>query len=246
MYGSLTNDFEIADLAPLISSKQANASENPAFKSAVYSFSENVPVSSLSGFKGGHKVPREVSEYVSQWIVNIARQDVKARVNERFQEIKSALGLKKREIAVADDRIITKDFEYSIWCDQDSDEADEAVFHEQLTSISPQMLVNPDLNELFADTFNEMVLSTKKKIDVNALIDTIEDLEDPGVTVRYDAEDDGCVVTVHATNTRLFVSDTAVHVVVRTKTNPQGLVAAFTSSRDKMIELAGPSVRLLN
>jgi hypothetical protein len=42
MYGSLTNDFEIADLTPLIDGKKASASANPAFKSAGYSFSENV------------------------------------------------------------------------------------------------------------------------------------------------------------------------------------------------------------
>jgi hypothetical protein len=53
-------------------------------------------------------------------------------------------------------------------------------------------------------------------------------------------------VTVHATKTKLFVTGTSVRVVVETRTNPLGLVDAFTKSRDKMIELAGPSVRLLN
>lgn len=247
MYGSLTNDFEIADLAPLINSKQAAAPANPVFKGAVYSFSESTQVRSLSGFKKGrHTVPREVAEYASDWIGSIANDDVKERVNERFQEIKSALALKRKDIEVVDDRIITKDFEYSIWCDQDSEEPDVAVFHEALSSVSPEMLANPDLNELFDDTFSEMILSTKKKIDVDAIIDTIEELEDPGVTVSYDAGDKGCIVTVHATKTELFVTDTSVRVVLQTRTNPQGLVAAFTESRQKMIELAGPSVRLLN
>jgi Caspase domain len=247
MYGSLTNDFEIADLDPLISGKQAVAPVNPAFKSAVYSFSESTQVRSLGGFKKGrHTVPREVSEYVSDWIGSVANGDVKERVNERFQEIKLALGLKRKDIEVVHDRIITKDFEYSIWCDQDSEEPDVAVFHEELSAVSPNMLVNPGLNELFDGTFSEMVVSPKKKIDVDALIDTIEELEDPGVTVHYDAEDEGCIVTVHATKTELFVTETSVRVVLGTRTNPLGLIASFTESRDKMIALAGPSVRLLN
>jgi hypothetical protein len=246
MYGSLTNDFEIADLAALIGSKQEAAPANPAFKSAVYSFSESTAVRSLHGFKKGrHTVPREVSEYVSDWIASIAREDVQERVNERFQDIKSALGLKRKDIEAVDDRIITKDFEYSIWCEQDPEEADVAVFHEELSSVSPEMLVNPDLNELFDGTFREMRLSTKKRIDVNAIIDEIEELEDPSVTVHYEAGDDGCVITVRATNTQLFVTETSVRIVVNAKTNPRGLVAAFTESRQKMIELAGPSLRLL-
>jgi hypothetical protein len=63
---------------------------------------------------------------------------------------------------------------------------------------------------------------------------------------HYDAGDERCIVTVHATKTKLFVTGTSVRVVVETRTNPLGLVDAFTKSRDKMIELAGPSVRLLN
>jgi hypothetical protein len=246
MYGSLTNDFEIADLAPLIASKHENAPTNPAFKNAVYSVSESTVVRSLSGFKKGrHTVPRDISEYVSDWIASIAHQDVQERVNERFQEIKSALGLKRKDIEAVDDRIITKDFEYSIWCEQDPEEADMAVFHEELKSVSPEMLVNADLNELFDDAFREMLLSTKRKIDVNAIIDAIEDLEHPSVTVDYDAGEDGCVITVRDTNTRLFVTEMSVRVVVQARTNPQGLVAAFTESRQKMIELAGPSLRIL-
>lgn len=246
MYGSLTNDFEIADLAPLIDGKKASAPVNSTFKTAVYSFSESVQVRSLSGFKPNHKVPKEASEYVSNWIAGIADDDVKERVNARFQEIKAALGLKRREIDVVEDRIITKDFEYSIWCSQDPESPGEAVFQEQLSSVTTEMLFDPDLNDIFDATFDEMVLSLKKKINVNDLIDVIEDLDDPEVTVSYEPGEGSCIVTLRKTKVELFVTDTSVRITVRAKTNPQGLVAAFTDSRAKMIELAGPSVRLLN
>jgi hypothetical protein len=154
--------------------------------------------------------------------------------------------LKRREIEVAEDRIITKDFEYSIWCTQDNDSAGIAIFREELSSLSPDILFDSDLNDLFDRTFDEMVLSPKKKINVDDLIDVIEDLDDPGLTVTYEPGDGSCIVTVRATKTELFISDTSVRVVVKTKTNPEGLVAAFTDSRAKMIELAGPSARLLS
>lgn len=63
MYGSLTSDFEVADLTALISAKSAAGAVNPTYKSAVYSFTESVPVRSLSGFKSHHKVPKEASDY---------------------------------------------------------------------------------------------------------------------------------------------------------------------------------------
>ena len=63
----------------------------------------NVPVRSLSGFKSHHKVPKEVSDYHPNWVRGIAQKNVEERVNERFQAIKAALGLKRREIKVVDD-----------------------------------------------------------------------------------------------------------------------------------------------
>jgi hypothetical protein len=108
------------------------------------------------------------------------------------------------------------------------------------------MLFDSDPNEVFDGTFDEMVLSSKTKINVDELIDVIEDLEDPGLSVYYEPEDDSCTVTVHATKVKLFITETSVRVETRTKTSPQGLVTAFTDSRAKMIELAGPSVRLLS
>lgn len=246
MYGSLTNDFEIADLSPLINAQTVSAPANPAFKSAIFSLSENIPVRSLTGFRASYKVPKEVSSYVSDWIAKIASEDVKERVNARFQEIKTALQLKRKEIEVVDDRILTKDFEYSIWCTQDADSAGEAVFYEELSSVSPEMLFDEDLNDLFEGNFEEMVLHPKAKINVDDVIDAIEDLDDAGLTVEYEPGTESCTVTVHATKVKLFITGTSVRVETKMKSNPQGLVTAFTESRAKMVELAGPTVRLLS
>jgi hypothetical protein len=114
-----------------------------------------------------------VSEYVSNWIIGIARNDIEERVKERFQEIKTALSLKRKEIEVVEDRILTQHFEYAIWCEQDPDSAGAAVFHEELSAVSPERVFDADFNEVFDTTFDEMVLSPQKKIDVESLIDAI-------------------------------------------------------------------------
>jgi hypothetical protein len=245
MYGSLTSDFEVADLTALISAKAAAGAVNPSYKSAVYSFTESVPVRSLSGFKSHHKVPKEASDYHSNWVSSIADEDVKDRVNKRFQEVKTALGLKRKEIEAVDGRIITKDFEYAIWCEQDSDSPSHAVFKEELSDVTPEYLFDADFNEIFDRTFDEMVLSPKKAIDVEGLIDAIEELDDPRLSVDYEPDVSGCTVTVREAKVTLYVDAHRVRVGTRSKMSPEQLVNVLEQARKEMIELAGPTVRLL-
>jgi hypothetical protein len=105
---------------------------------------------------------------------------------------------------------------------------------------------DPDFDDLFDGAFREMVLSPKKKIDVGSLIDAIEELDSPEVKVEYDSDCDHCTISFRGTRTELLVTATSVTVRVGTQTNPTGLITAFANSRNKMVELAGPSVRLLS
>jgi hypothetical protein len=60
---------------------------------------------------------------------------------------------------VEEDRIITNDFEYAIWCEQSRDDAGEAVFYEELSKISPAIRVKPVFDELFTEAFDRMVIA---------------------------------------------------------------------------------------
>jgi hypothetical protein len=48
-------------------------------------------------------VPREVNGYTKDFVQRIAVADVATRVDERFAEIKNALGLKRTEIRTSGD-----------------------------------------------------------------------------------------------------------------------------------------------
>jgi hypothetical protein len=73
-----------------------------------------------------------------------------------------------------------------------------------------------------------------------------EELDNPELTVVYEPGEDSCVVTVRPMKVTLHISPRSVRVEVRSKMSPEGLISVLEQSRAKMIELAGPSVRLLN
>lgn len=246
MYGSLTNNFEIADLGTLIAAQNASSHANAAYRSAEYQFAETVSVDSLIGFKRGHTVPTEVNSYTQSFVERAGAPDVEERVKERFAEIKKALSLTRTEIQKEDDRIITKDFEYAIWCEQDNNDPGDAIIYEKLSGVSPDALEDDDLNEMFDSSFDEMVLTPKKKINVDSVIDAIEALRSKEVLVEYDPDCKACVIRLRETDIEFEVRPTSVIVRVSDKTNPVGLIEAFASTRRRLVELAGPTMRLLS
>jgi hypothetical protein len=181
----------------------------------------------------------------ADFVQRIAAPDVQERVEERFAEIKKALSLKRTEIRKEDDRIITKDFEYSIWCDQSDSKADEAVFFEELSGVNPDVLGDEDINNLFESSFDEMVLAPKKQINVEALIDTIEGLHSKEVEVDYDSDSADCVVRLRGESTDFYITPNSITVRASSKTNPIGLIHAFAATRGRLVEIAGPTMQLL-
>jgi len=247
MYGSLTNNFEVADLAALIAAQKASSPANASYKGAAYKFAEVVSIKSLTGFrKGSHRVPHEVASYANDFVQRVAAPDIKERVDERFKEIRDGLGLKRLEIRKDDDRIITKDFEYAIWCEQDDEEPSDAVIYEELSNVSPESMQDEAFNNLFIDSFDEMVLSPKKKIDIPALIDTIEALDSAEISVTYDSDCEDCQIRIKGDRTQLHFTPTSVTVRIPAKTNPAGLIVALAGAGQQMVAVAGPSVAFLS
>ena len=145
-----------------------------------------------------------------------------------------------------EDRIITNDFEYALWCEPSRDDAGEAVFYEVLSKISPSIRVKPAFDELFADAFDRMVISPSKSIDVAHVIDMLEALDTNRIEVTYPADAKRCTVRFIDSKLKLIVTRDEIRVVPNDLASPNELAEVFLEAGKELKELAGSPVLLLN
>lgn len=233
-FGKETDKFIVADVSHLLAQKQIKkSSEKIKFENVTILTSEEGYVKGLPGFiKGKHKAPQEVSDSHGSWIKRIAHDLLKQEIDETAANIKKALGYKRKDILSAgvDDgvgEIITKDFDYFVVIQQDSDDAAGYLLTRSIENFkNSDILLSEEFNGLFEDLFDELQLRTKQKIDVEALIDSIEDLEDDEImSVTYDSSDTSeCSVFIPTINMTIEVTANSITMKSDHKQSPLQLV----------------------
>jgi hypothetical protein len=114
-----------------------------------------------------------------------------------------------------------------------------------LSDVNPEILDAENINKLFERSFDEMVLSPKKKIKIDVLIDSIEGMHSKDIVVEYDSDAADCVVRLPGASEELYITPSSITVRVSSRTNPAGLIQVYASMSGRLIELAGPSIQLL-
>ena len=193
----------------------------------------------------GIAIPNQVAGFAERFIQRIAARDIHERVEEWAKRIRTTLALKRSEVHVEDDRIITDHFEYSIWCEQNPSDAGEAIFYEELSGVSPSILSNLAFEELFANSFDQMRLRPSKGIDVTYVIDTLEALDSEHIKIDYPASANVCTIQILGSSTKLLVTKDAVTVSSDEKLSPNELIDLFRDTREDLKKLAGTTVLVL-
>jgi hypothetical protein len=233
-FGKETDKFIVAHVSHLLDQKQIKkASEKIKFENVTILTSEEGYVKCLPGFiKGKHKAPQEVSDYHDSWVKKIAQDLLKKEIDETAAKIKQALGYKRKDILSAGvedgvGEIITKDFDYFVAIKQDSDDAAGYLLTRSIENFkNSDILLSEDFNEIFDEFFDELYLLTKQKINVEALIDSIEDLEnDEIMSVEYDSSNTSeCSVFIPSINITIEVTANSITLKSDHKQSPLQLV----------------------
>jgi len=245
IYGSQTGEFHIADLRPLLEKKEVAEHGDGSYASANFKAEEKVAVRKLSGFERRHTVPDQVADYAESFIRRIAANDIHERVEGWTQQIRTKLRLKRTGLRVEDDRIITDDFELSIWCEQNPSNPSEAIFYEELSNVSAAALSRPEFEDLFSSSFDQMLLHPAKRIDVTYLIDAIEALDSEQISVDYPTNASRCTVRLVGSSTELTVTKDAVKVSSGEQLSPHEFIELFHAVREELKQLAGANLLLL-
>lgn len=244
-FGKETDKFIVADVSKIIEQKQIKkSSDKIKFEKVTILTSEEGYVKSLPGFiKGKHKAPLEVSTYHDSWIKRISHDLLKDEIDETAAKIKNALGYKRRDILSADvedgvGAIISKDFDYYVAIQQDDEDAGGYKLTRSIENFkNSEVIYTSEFNDLFNDFFNELHFRTKQRINVEALIDAIEDIEDEEtISVEYNQSDTSeCSIFIPSINMTAEITSNSIIIKSAHKQSPLQLIDGFKACNAQLV-----------
>lgn len=194
---------------------------------------------SLRGFdKSRHTVPDAVNHATSGFLAKLAKPELTAEAEDIFQRTKAALDYKRKDLsldvtspaAVLAARDFTFEIAYAL------DEGDPAQFTvtRTLHSLRNSALIEvPAFDALFAGGFSGIVFALAKGIQVEALIDAVEGLEDgAGLRVAYPSDCRDCSLTVDGVEAEVVCDGVVLELRFNRVGSPRELVAAFGAVRE--------------
>jgi uncharacterized caspase-like protein len=228
-----TEKFIVADLSMLFEEKEIKASaEGIKFEKATILTTKEDWVRNLPGFGANHKAPKQIDSYHERWIKKIATELIEEELNEIAKTFKQKLKYKRKDIEapVVDDgagQLSTVDFDYVITVTQSQDRADKFILTRSIENFKNSDILNdPDFNEIFSDTFDELELRLNKRLNVANIIDKIEEIDNEElISVEYEQTDTtNCRISIKGFAGQIVLTETTFSIQMNRKNSPQNLV----------------------
>ncbi|MGA2270908.1 MAG: caspase family protein [Bryobacteraceae bacterium] len=117
IYGSLSSDFVISDLAMVLEQRNAVPPGYEQVKQVFLQMEDSVRISSLSGFskRKGHHVPEDINSATRRFVENISDKEINDDIELLHKRIRDGMAYKRRDLRVEAGRIVTPDFEYVVY-----------------------------------------------------------------------------------------------------------------------------------
>lgn len=244
--------FIVADLSKKISGTVSEKKQpQMKFESADFSGSEEDSVKNLSGFKSGHKVPKDIDPYHNSWIQSISRQEIADELERVSSLLKSKMNFKRRDIkeTVIENgygQLDTEHFDYVVGIKQSDENPGEYIMIRRLENFkNSNILQEPLFNEIFKKTFNKLTFHLEKT-DVMDVIDWIEDFNDKEkISVEYKNSDrESCRIFIDGLDGFIELTEYSLMIVHDQCKSPSSLVSESMASYTALADMGFP--RLLN
>ncbi len=250
MYGTGTGEFLLADLTNVFAKRNAAANPHASqVKRMAFIGRRSAGVRSLSGFTKSHRVPDAMTSATEAFVVKIAAKELADDLQKIANALRDELGFKRIDINVAKPgdgtgTIITPNFTYSVWVSLNPDDTSEVIWHRQVSEIStPERVLSDEFAAVFGKTFDTVHFSPFNRIDVTALIDRIEDLNDDRITVNYDMNPTSCRVSIDDVDGEIVVTEFDVSLIQTQPQPPKRLIELLLQIQSALVDTYG--VRLI-
>lgn len=169
---------------------------------------ETGSVKKFSGFLKGHFPPTKVNSTGNSYIQTISLQEIEEEIQEVYENCKSILGLKRREITKETDNgggsIENDIFRFYLEINQNEQNPALADITRRLIIRVPRLELAPNFHEVFPVQPNEIMIPIDGKIDFDDLVEKFENLEEEiGGDLK---EDDAKGIIVYTTTDNLTIT----------------------------------------
>lgn len=237
LFGSFTDRFPIANLSIVFDQQEISKDlDSLSLKSVSMHSTYTGKIVKLSGFiRGRHTVPKENSHYAESFITKVAKSEIKEEIESISNQLKKLnYKRKQKEVFVNEGAgsISTPDFLYSVIIQQSTEDPSDYVMIRQMEGLKNSKIIdNSEFNEIFSNHFDELRFQIGNKIDIEALIDRVEDLDNENIDVVYDDADlSYCVLKISGIAEEILVRSDSISITYYIKTSPRNLALAFKES----------------
>ena len=224
-----------------MSARRSNPTTSDLFDQITWRGEVRGSIKRLAGYASHHRLPRAHDSASTEFVRRIGASLVAEQCVELFGELRNAFGYKRREVVVSEEAgladLVTPDFTVHLRLEQDDEDPRRYRMMTEVSDITrPEALHSSAFANVFEGRFQTVVFTTPRSISIDAVIDRVEDREEPGhISVDYPPDASHCAVTLRATRTTLHFTPTAVTL----RLDPGASLADLLEGAARLPELLG-------
>lgn len=224
---------------PEFANSTMNLTDQRNFDVAIY-WDTPIQFEKLVGFRKYHTIPENSAEKAFEFINQIAEREIDNDLKLIYEKLRSAFGLKRREIEVTGPNgsggaIATPDFNYEIYVDASADAASRYVFRRELNSFRDlNGMITNNFGDIFGHANWRLRQSFSQAVDVSDIVDQVEDRNDPELTVDYDKDLHWCEITIRKIPGKLRVTASGCFVEPKTASRPESLINTLLEFQSRL------------
>ncbi len=195
----------------------------------------------LRGFQRHHHLPTFGCSSDLQFLAEITAVDMDEDLQAVFSSLRSAFGLKRRQITVTGPEfrcgvIATRYFNYEITVEPVEKDPGNILWRRAITGIrDPQQVFSNMFFAVFGNRFNILEISTRDPFQIEAIVDQVEDAQSSDVAVSYDKDLKGCEIKIDPSTAIVEITENRIRIVSDREVPPRELLETFLKVQREFI-----------
>lgn len=249
-YGSLSNDFIVADLESVLAKQIEGIGDlNRFLKGISFRSFRTDRIRSLPGFGRNHSVPETKNAATERFVEGIAEELVQGHARRLFDALLEEFSYARDEIKLdangSSALITTKDFEVDLYIGQSTE--DHKMYEEVLTVNklkSEAVIMSEPFNKVFFGEVTTLRVAFSPERNVSGVIDQIQKATDSKIQIKtYEPDGSVCCIAIPSIDGGIYLRANRTSIKLPSK-RPRQMVAALIEAR-KSAMLDSAAVLLL-
>lgn len=245
LYGSLSNDFIVADLESVLAKQVEGIGDLSQFlKGISFRSFRTDRIRSLPGFGKNHSVPENKTPATEKFVEGIAEEQVQDNARQLFDTILKAFSYTREEIKLdaykSSALITTKDFEADLYICQSDD--DPKMYEETLTVSkfkSDAVIMSDPFNKVFFGEVSTLRVEFTPDRKVSEVIDQIQKAADSKIQIKkYEPDGSVCCIAIAGLEGGIYLRANRTSISLPSKRPRQMIENLIEARKTAMLDSA--------